>query len=458
MAQQNEKQPKAKTGLARCLELASGHKGLVFLAGFLAALAAICSFVPYLSIYYIIREILFVYPDMSLLNVSTISTWGWLALAGILGNIVFYFFALLCSHVAAFGTLYELKVAFADHIMHIPLGYHLTLGSGKMRKIMDENIESVEKFIAHQLPDFVASLVAPLVLVIILLGIDWRYGVVCLVGIVLAFIVQFAGFNGEAKEKMHRFQTAQENNSPVILGVSEGAGKYMGGYTTIVGMVNGMLEELNITVPVALHLDHGSYEAAKECIAKGFSSVMFDGSKYGIEENIEKTKEIVALAHSKGISVEAEVGAIGGEEDGVLGGGEIADPNECASICELGVDMLAAGIGNIHGVYPENWAGLRLDVLAQIQEKTGTMPLVLHGGTGIPDEMVKDAISKGVSKINVNTECQIVFTAAVRKYFEENLDQQKKGFDPRKVLKPGVEAIKAKVKEKMELFGSIDKA
>lgn len=211
MAQQNEKQPKAKTGLARCLELASGHKGLVFLAGFLAALAAICSFVPYLSIYYIIREILFVYPDMSLLNVSTISTWGWLTLAGILGNIVFYFFALLCSHVAAFGTLYELKVAFADHIMHIPLGYHLTLGSGKLRKIMDENIESVEKFIAHQLPDFVASLVAPLVLVIILLGIDWRYGVVCLVGIVLAFIVQFAGFNGEAKEKMHRFQTAQEN-------------------------------------------------------------------------------------------------------------------------------------------------------------------------------------------------------------------------------------------------------
>lgn len=211
MAQQNKSQSKVKTGLARCLELASGHKGLVFLSGVLAALAAICSFVPYLSIYYIIREILFVYPDMSLLNVSTISTWGWLALAGILGNIVFYFFALLCSHIAAFGTLYELKVAFADHIMHIPLGYHLTLGSGKLRKIMDENIESVEKFIAHQLPDFVASLVAPLVLVIILLGIDWRYGIVCLVGIVLAFIVQFAGFNGEAKGKMHRFQTAQEN-------------------------------------------------------------------------------------------------------------------------------------------------------------------------------------------------------------------------------------------------------
>ena len=252
--------------------------------------------------------------------------------------------------------------------------------------------------------------------------------------------------------------TAQENNSPVILGVSEGAGKYMGGYTTIVGMVNGMIKELNITVPVALHLDHGSYEAAKECIEKGFSSVMFDGSKYGIEENIEKTKEIVALAHSKGISVEAEVGAIGGEEDGVLGGGEIADPDECARICELGVDMLAAGIGNIHGVYPENWAGLRLDVLAKIQEKTGTMPLVLHGGTGIPDEMVKDAITKGVSKIKVNTECQIVFTAAVRKYFEENMDRQKKGFDPRKVLKPGFEAIKEKVKEKMELFGSVNKA
>ena len=247
--------------------------------------------------------------------------------------------------------------------------------------------------------------------------------------------------------------TAQENNSPVILGVSEGAGKYMGGISTVVGMVNGMLKELNITVPVALHLDHGTYEGAKECIEKGFSSVMFDGSKYGIEENIEKTKEIVALAHAKGISVEAEVGAIGGEEDG-----EIADPTECASICELGVDMLAAGIGNIHGVYPENWAGLRLDVLAKIQEKTGKMPLVLHGGTGIPDEMVKDAISKGVSKINVNTECQIVFTEATRKYFEENLDQQKKGFDPRKVLKPGFEAIKAKVKEKMELFGSIDKA
>ena len=252
--------------------------------------------------------------------------------------------------------------------------------------------------------------------------------------------------------------TAQELNSPVILGVSEGAGKYMCGFKTVTAMVDAMVDELGITVPVALHLDHGSYEGALKCIEAGFSSVMFDGSHYGIEENIEKTKEIIALAHSKGISVEAEVGAIGGEEDGVLGGGEIADPDECASICELGVDMLAAGIGNIHGVYPENWPGLRLDVLAKIQEKTGTMPLVLHGGTGIPDEMVKDAISKGVSKINVNTECQIVFTEATRKYFEENKDQQPKGFDPRKVLKPGFEAIKAKVKEKMELFGSIDKA
>ena len=252
--------------------------------------------------------------------------------------------------------------------------------------------------------------------------------------------------------------TAQENNSPVILGVSESAGKYMGGYTTIVGMVNGMIKELGITVPVALHLDHGSYEAAKECIEKGFSSVMFDGSKYSIEENVEKTKEIVALAHSKGISVEAEVGAIGGEEDGVLGVGEIADPDECASICELGVDMLAAGIGNIHGVYPENWAGLRLDVLAQIQEKTGTMPLVLHGGTGIPDEMIKKAISLGVSKINVTTECQLSFADATRKYIEAGKDLEGKGFDPRKLLAPGAEAIKATVREKIELFGSANKA
>ena len=252
--------------------------------------------------------------------------------------------------------------------------------------------------------------------------------------------------------------TAQECNSPVILGVSEGAGKYMGGYKTIVGMVNGMLEELKITVPVALHLDHGSYEGAIECLEKGFSSVMFDGSKYPIEENIEKTKDIIRRAKELGCSVEAEVGAIGGEEDGVTGNGEVADPNECKMIADLGVDMLAAGIGNIHGVYPPNWKGLNLDVLADIQKLTGAMPLVLHGGTGIPDEMVKEAISLGVSKINVNTECQIVFTEATRKYIEEGKDHEKKGYDPRKVLKPGFEAIKEKVKEKMILFGSVDKA
>ena len=253
-------------------------------------------------------------------------------------------------------------------------------------------------------------------------------------------------------------QTAQELNSPVILGVSEGAGKYMCGYKTIVGMVEGMIEELNITVPVALHLDHGSYEHALKTIEAGFSSVMFDGSHYDIEENIEKTKAVIELAHSKGISVEAEVGAIGGEEDGVIGGGEVADPAECKKIADLGVDMLAAGIGNIHGKYPENWAGLNFDVLAQIQELTGEMPLVLHGGTGIPDDMIKKAISLGVSKINVNTECQLVFAEATRKYVEAGKDLEGKGFDPRKLLAPGVEAIKAKVKEKIELFGSVNKA
>lgn len=252
--------------------------------------------------------------------------------------------------------------------------------------------------------------------------------------------------------------TAQENNSPVILGVSEGAGKYMCGYTTVVGMVKGMIDELNITVPVALHLDHGSYEAAKKTIEAGFSSVMFDGSHYDIDENIEKTKEIIALAHSKGISVEAEVGSIGGEEDGVVGGGEVADPDECKMIADLGVDILAAGIGNIHGKYPENWAGLNFDALEKIQAKTGTMPLVLHGGTGIPADMIKKAISLGVSKINVNTECQLVFAEATRKYIEAGKDLEGKGFDPRKLLAPGVEAIKAIVKEKMELFGSINKA
>ena len=252
--------------------------------------------------------------------------------------------------------------------------------------------------------------------------------------------------------------TAQENNSPVILGVSEGAGKYMAGYKTIVGMVNGMLEELNITVPVALHLDHGSYEACYKCIDAGFSSVMFDGSHYPIEENVAKTKELVAVCKEKGLSLEAEVGSIGGEEDGVIGMGECADPDECKAIADLGVTMLAAGIGNIHGKYPENWAGLSFETLDAIQQKTGEMPLVLHGGTGIPDDMIKKAISLGVAKINVNTECQLVFAEATRKYIEEGKDLVGKGFDPRKVLAPGFEAIKAKVKEKMEIFGSIDKA
>lgn len=252
--------------------------------------------------------------------------------------------------------------------------------------------------------------------------------------------------------------TAEELKSPVILGVSEGAGKYMCGYKTIVGMVNGMLEELNITVPVALHLDHGSYEGAKACIEAGFSSVMFDGSHYPIEENIAKTKELVALTDKLGLSLEAEVGAIGGEEDGVVGGGEVADPKECKMIADLGVTMLAAGIGNIHGKYPANWAGLSFDTLAEIQKLTGTMPLVLHGGTGIPDDMIKKAISLGVSKINVNTECQLVFAEATRKYIEEGKDLAGKGFDPRKLLAPGVDAIKAKVREKMELFGSVGKA
>lgn len=252
--------------------------------------------------------------------------------------------------------------------------------------------------------------------------------------------------------------TAQELNSPVILGVSEGAGKYMCGFKTVTAMVDAMVDELGITVPVALHLDHGSYEGALKCIEAGFSSVMFDGSHYGIEENITKTKEIIALAHSKGISVEAEVGAIGGEEDGVIGGGEVADPEECKMIADLGVDMLAAGIGNIHGKYPANWRGLRFDVLANIQELTGEMPLVLHGGTGIPADMIKEAISLGVSKINVNTECQLAFADATRKYIEAGKDLEGKGFDPRKLLAPGFEAIKATVKEKMELFGSVNKA
>ncbi|MDA3847436.1 MAG: class II fructose-1,6-bisphosphate aldolase [Vallitaleaceae bacterium] len=253
-------------------------------------------------------------------------------------------------------------------------------------------------------------------------------------------------------------QTAQENNSPVILGVSEGAGKYMCGYTTVMGMVNAMINELKITVPVAVHLDHGTYEGALACIDAGFSSVMFDGSHYPIAENIEKTTEIVRIANSKGISVEAEVGSIGGEEDGVVGGGEVADPKECATIAALGVDMIAAGIRNIHGKYPANWTGLNFDVLAEVQTVTGGVPLVLHGGTGIPDEMVAKAISLGVAKINVNTDCQLVFTAATRVYIEAGKDLVGKGFDPRKLLAPGVQAIKDVVKTKMELFGSVNKA
>ena len=252
--------------------------------------------------------------------------------------------------------------------------------------------------------------------------------------------------------------TAQELQSPVILGVSEGAGKYMCGYRTVVGMVKGMLEELNITVPVALHLDHGSYEGAKACINAGFSSIMFDGSHLPFEENVAKTTALKNTCDVLGLSLEAEVGAIGGEEDGVIGKGECADPDECKTIADLGVTMLAAGIGNIHGKYPENWEGLSFETLAAIKEKVGDMPLVLHGGTGIPADMIKKAISLGVAKINVNTECQLAFQEATRKYIEEGKDLQGKGFDPRKLLAPGFENIKATVKEKMKLFGSVGKA
>ena len=252
--------------------------------------------------------------------------------------------------------------------------------------------------------------------------------------------------------------TAQENNSPVILGVSEGAGKYMTGFKTVAAMVKAMIDELNITVPVALHLDHGTYEGCYKCVKAGFSSIMFDGSHFPIDENVEKTTELVHVAHNLGLSIEAEVGSIGGEEDGVIGAGEIADPNECKRIADLGVDFLAAGIGNIHGKYPANWKGLDFDALAKTKELVGDLPLVLHGGTGIPADMIKKAISLGVAKINVNTECQLYFQEATRKYIEEGKDLQGKGFDPRKLLAPGFEAIKVIVKEKMELFGSIDKA
>ena len=251
---------------------------------------------------------------------------------------------------------------------------------------------------------------------------------------------------------------AQELNAPVILGVSEGAAKYMTGFTTVAAMVKAMVESLNITVPVALHLDHGSYEGAKAALAAGFTSIMFDGSHYSIEENIEKTKELVELCHAKGVSIEAEVGSIGGEEDGVIGMGEVADPKECKMIADLGVDFLAAGIGNIHGVYPANWAGLQFEALDAIQKETGILPLVLHGGSGIPDEQVKKAIGLGVSKINVNTECQLYFQKATRKYIEEGKDQQGKGYDPRKLLAPGAQAIRDCVKDRMEVFGCIGKA
>jgi fructose-bisphosphate aldolase class II len=252
--------------------------------------------------------------------------------------------------------------------------------------------------------------------------------------------------------------TAQELNSPVILGVSEGAGKYMTGVETVAAMVKAMDESLGITVPVALHLDHGTYEGCYKCIKAGFTSIMFDGSHYPIEENIAKTKELVAVSKAMGMSIEAEVGSIGGEEDGVVGAGECADPNECKAVADLGVTMLAAGIGNIHGKYPANWAGLSFETLASIKELTGDMPLVLHGGTGIPAEMIQKAISLGVAKINVNTECQLAFADATRKYIEAGKDLEGKGFDPRKLLAPGFDAIKATVKEKMELFGSVGKA
>ena len=252
--------------------------------------------------------------------------------------------------------------------------------------------------------------------------------------------------------------TAQELQSPVILGVSEGAGKYMGGFEVVTAMVKAMDKSLGITVPVALHLDHGTYEGCYKCVKAGFSSIMFDGSHFPIDENIAKTTELVHVAHNLGLSIEAEVGAIGGEEDGVVGRGECADPAECKMIADLGVDFLAAGIGNIHGVYPANWEGLSFETLEAVNKAVGAMPLVLHGGTGIPDDMITKAISLGVAKINVNTECQLVFRDATRAYVEAGKDQQGKGFDPRKLLAPGFEAIKAKVKEKMELFGSVGKA
>ena len=251
--------------------------------------------------------------------------------------------------------------------------------------------------------------------------------------------------------------TANELKSPIILGVSEGAGKYMGGFNVVADMVSAMDKSQKIEVPVALHLDHGTYDGCLACIEAGFTSIMFDGSHYDINENVEKTRELVRIAHERGLSIEAEVGAIGGEEDGVVGMGECADPDECKMIADLGIDFLAAGIGNIHGKYPENWKGLSFETLAAIKEKVGNMPLVLHGGTGIPADMIKKAIDLGVSKINVNTECQLSFAAATRKYIMDGKDLEGKGFDPRKLLAPGTQAIKDTIKEKMELFGSVEK-
>ncbi len=253
-------------------------------------------------------------------------------------------------------------------------------------------------------------------------------------------------------------ETAEEMKSPVLLGVSEGAVKYMGGFKTVSLLVQGLVEDLGITVPVALHLDHGSYEGSFKAIEAGFTSVMFDGSHYDFEENLEKTKEVVAFAHERGISVEAEVGSIGGEEDGIIGTGELADPQECKTLADTGIDFLAAGIGNIHGKYPANWKGLDFDVLGAIQDITGNIPLVLHGGSGIDEAQIKKAISLGVAKINVNTELQIYFAEETRKYIEAGKDQEGKGFDPRKLLAPGTEGIKAGVREKIELFGSKNKA
>ena len=251
----------------------------------------------------------------------------------------------------------------------------------------------------------------------------------------------------------------EAKKAPVMLGVSEGAGKYMCGFDNVVGMVKHIHDNLGITVPVALHLDHGSYEGAKACIEAGFTSVMFDGSHYDFEENEAKSKEIIALAHSKGISVECEVGGIGGTEDGVTSAGELADPEECAKIAGLGVDFLAAGIGNIHGKYPADWAGLNFDRLAEIQKATNGKPLVLHGGSGIPREQVQKAITLGVSKVNVNTECQLVFADATRKYIEAGKDLEGKGYDPRKLLKPGTDAVQALVEDMVEnFFGCAGKA